>query len=873
MKHLLHFKTLFAVMLMLFCVNGVWAQNYEKVTAADQLVAGSKYIIVNEVKSVAMGAQNDNNRGQVAITITENTISSIDASVAVLTLGGSEGAWTFNDGTGYLYAASSKKNYLRTHSNVDANSQATISISASGDATIKFVGSYTRNSLKYNSSNSLFSCYSSGQNPVQLYVEKSGDPSKQDQPLSFGETTTFEAFVGASFAAPTLTGAMTAVTYESENPKVATVDAKSGAVTLVGVGTTTITANAVADATYNAASVSYTLTVKAKPVAPKTVQNIAEFLTKKVDDKIVYTFANSVVVVKQYKSDLWIKDETGYLNVHGNVNQTYNLGDEIPAGFSGVHSIYKEVHQVSSPTGFQTASQTGLEVLPIEMKVGEITTVDINKYVILKGVKFSKTSTEIIDGTNSIAYYDKFKLNNFPTDGNQYDVVAIVNHHNSLQVLPISYTKVQNDKQNQTLSFSAAEYNATMGVAFDSPKVTGNKTTVTYFSDNTKVATVDANTGVVTLVGEGDATITATAEVTTDYNGASASYVLHVAKGEVKGEALPYRQVGGSKDLSENFTNEGLDKKDYDAAEAKLKFVKTGANLTMKLAEAPASLSYFVRWNTNNISSGTFGNFVVETSVDGKVYEELTAYTNASFANGQDMGAYFTLNENVRYIRWTYVEKVDGNIGLGSIFVSKKGDATAYPVQMSTVKHATFFADEAVVVPAGLTANYATVNGETIRLTSAYNAGDVLPANTPVVLTGEAADYELGKTIASTTKAKGANDLRGALTDEVINAQANEKFYILANDAVKGLGFYFQGKGTDGSAVHGLANKAYLVATGDAATVKGFAFEGEATGIEGIEAEKANEAIYTISGVRVNADKNNLPKGLYIIGGKKVLVK
>ena len=32
MKHLLHFKTLFAVMLMLFCVNGAWAQNTVTIT-------------------------------------------------------------------------------------------------------------------------------------------------------------------------------------------------------------------------------------------------------------------------------------------------------------------------------------------------------------------------------------------------------------------------------------------------------------------------------------------------------------------------------------------------------------------------------------------------------------------------------------------------------------------------------------------------------------------------------------------------------------------------------------------------------------------------------------------------------------------------
>ena len=851
MKHLLHFKTLFAVMLMLFCVNGAWAQITITKNIKD-FPAGEQYA-VNERHDLGDG---------LVIYTTECHFTS-DLRI-------------YNGG--YVISDALSGNIKSIKLNAGKNEEV-LNIYGSNDksvwtliGTMSVVSSYKDCTLDFGTHE--YKCFKidpKGSKQIRIktisvtYADSS-DPSLQHQTLSFGETTSFEVEEGATFAAPTLTGAKTAVTYESEDPKVATVNATTGEVTIKGAGTTTITATAAADATYNAASTSYTLTVIA---ATKTVQNIAEFLTKEADKATVYTFANPVVVVKQHNDNLWVKDDSGYLQVYGKVGQTYNLGDEIPAGFSGVHSIFKEVHQVSSPAGFQTAIQTGLEVLPIEMKVSAITTADINKYVVLKGVTFGNKEFVAAD-KSSIAYYDKFNLeNDFPKDANQYDVVAIVNHHNSLQVLPISWTMVENGKQDQTLSFSAAEYNATKGVPFESPKVTGNKTTVTYFSDNTKVATVDANTGVVTLVGEGDATITATAEVTTEYNGASASYVLHVAKGEVKGEALPYRQVGGSADLSENFTNEGLDKKDYGVTDANLKFAKTGAQLTMKLAEAPATLSYFVRWN----GSGTFGQFVVETSVDGKVYEELTAYTDVSFANGQEMGAYFTLNENVRYIRWTYVKKVGGNVGLGSIFVTKKGDVTAYPVKMSAVKHATFFANEAVVVPADLTANYATVNGETIRLTPAYNAGDVLPANTPVVLTGEVADYELGKTIVDGKVAKGANDLRGALTDEVINAQANEKFYILANDDAKGLGFYFQGKGTDGSSVHNLANKAYLVATGAAATVKGFALEGDATGIEGIETEMANEAIYTLSGVRVNADKNNLPKGLYIIGGKKVLVK
>ena len=52
-----------------------------------------------------------------------------------------------------------------------------------------------------------------------------------------------------------------------------------------------------------------------------------------------------------------------------------------------------------------------------------------------------------------------------------------------------------------------------------------------------------------------------------------------------------------------------------------------------------------------------------------------------------------------------------------------------------------------------------------------------------------------------------------------------------------------------------------------------FSFRQEdATAIQSIAAHADEDAVYSISGVRMNADKH-LPKGLYIVNGKKVLIK
>ena len=92
-----------------------------------------------------------------------------------------------------------------------------------------------------------------------------GEPEapKTKQELSFPESS-YSIVMGEPFTAPVLSGAMTDVTYSSSKEEVATVG-DNGAVTLVGPGTTVITATAAADETYASASAAYTLVVNAAP--------------------------------------------------------------------------------------------------------------------------------------------------------------------------------------------------------------------------------------------------------------------------------------------------------------------------------------------------------------------------------------------------------------------------------------------------------------------------------------------------------------------------------------------------------------------------------------------------------------------------------
>lgn len=148
---------------------------YTLVTDVNTLAAGDEIIIAALNYNYAVGTtQNKNNRASVDIIKSEdkNTLTNY-TNAAILTVGGnSTDGFTFYDPTnnGYLYAASSSSNYLRIQETLDNNGKWDITINAeTSEASITAKGSNERNKLRFNNSSSLFSCYSSGQDPVCIY--------------------------------------------------------------------------------------------------------------------------------------------------------------------------------------------------------------------------------------------------------------------------------------------------------------------------------------------------------------------------------------------------------------------------------------------------------------------------------------------------------------------------------------------------------------------------------------------------------------------------------------------------------------------------------------------------------------------------------
>lgn len=156
---------------------GVVEKQWTLVTDVSELKAGEQIVIVAANSNVAMSTtQNSNNRGQAAVAKDSNTNTiTFGDTVQIITLqeGKVSGTYAFHVGTaGYLYAASSSSNYLKTKTTLDNNGSWKIEISSAGVATIKAQGTYTRNWMRYNSQSSLFACYASGQQDICIYMLK-----------------------------------------------------------------------------------------------------------------------------------------------------------------------------------------------------------------------------------------------------------------------------------------------------------------------------------------------------------------------------------------------------------------------------------------------------------------------------------------------------------------------------------------------------------------------------------------------------------------------------------------------------------------------------------------------------------------------------
>ena len=191
-------------------------------------------------------------------------------------------------------------------------------------------------------------------------------------------------------------------------------------------------------------------------------------------------------------------------------------------------------------------------------------------------------------------------------------------------------------------------------------------------------------------------------------------------------------------------------------------------------------------------------------------------------------------------------------------------DETAPTATISAAGYATWVPAKAVAVPDDVEAYIVT---STSTSNVAIERISIIPANTPVVLKANQGTYDFNL-LCTTPAALTTNLLQ---VSDGTNATAGTT-YVLGNKNGN-VGFY---RWTGASSLS--AGKVFLSISSSARDF--FGFDNETTGIESIEHSTLNieHSVYDMQGRRVessmfNIQSSMLKKGLYIVNGRKVVVK
>ena len=335
--------------------------------------------------------------------------------------------------------------------------------------------------------------------------------------------------------------------------------------------------------------------------------------------------------------------------------------------------------------------------------------------------------------------------------------------------------------------------------------------------------------------------------ITLSYEGATNKDVKITQKASYGIAKLPFAFDGGKDDVETTLglTHTGLGS-DYSYS-PKLKFDGAGDELILKINDNPSVLTFDIKGNS--FSEGTF---TVQTSADGVTYTDLKSYTEIGTVSHETLD----LASTVRYIKWIYTSKSGGNVALGRIGVNC--DAVTIPeAGYATYCNATTKAVSFARVTAYKVSNVGATSVTLEEITEA-------PANTPVILNGAAGTYALD--IIASASAVGTNKLNvsdgNATTDD-----ANTVYALAAKGEPAVVGFYKVKAG-----VKVPAGKCYLsVAVTSAPEYLGFGGDGNTTSVNDVRSKmvEGRGEFYNLAGQRVAQPT----KGLYIVNGKKVVIK
>ena len=413
------------------------------------------------------------------------------------------------------------------------------------------------------------------------------------------------------------------------------------------------------------------------------------------------------------------------------------------------------------------------------------------------------------------------------------------------------------------LSFPNNAYTIEMGDAFTAPRLEGLPEGVTpaYTSSKEEVATVDAATGEVKIVGVGTTTITVTSPNIDIYEEATASYELTV-------------KLATSKEVTIDFST--LSYVSNTTVDKLINWQNKGITLTLDKSDGTKN----PQWYKDDNSLRVYKNNTFTITSDSRLKKIQFFYGTAKATADNPKYTFGTYNPEKKELDLSTENTNEVTLKFSGGGVHYKKIIVTTDISVGTISIATpegfgtYYNSNSYILPKGLTAfGYTTANTDgTLVKTDEFTGGDVVPANAALVVKGNTGKYECYATDKEATKTLEGNLLKGVAAYKEIPVESGFKRYVLTK--VNGvLGFYQTQSGN----IKVPANRAYLeLKEAQAQAVSFFQLDGETTGIENATAttKEAPKAIYTLSGVRLKATTTQgLPAGAYVVNGKVVIVK
>lgn len=242
---------------------------------------------------------------------------------------------------------------------------------------------------------------------------------------------------------------------------------------------------------------------------------------------------------------------------------------------------------------------------------------------------------------------------------------------------------------------------------------------------------------------------------------------------------------------------------------------------------------------------------ILQISADGSEWTDVTTLTFES-GKAQTQTAYRVVLSEDSYVR--FLENKGQNTCHYFDYVVITETPAVATVEITAAGYATYCSKYALNLD-GIEAYTATIDGSTVKFEQINTVNKVVAPGTGLLI--KAAEGTLEIPVAAEGEVIENNALIGVTEDTAIAPG----IFVLLNGE-KGVGLYKTHRTFTVK-----ANSAYFAALPSEEEAREFiALNGEATAIKAIETEQSNE-IYNLAGQRVKSAQ----KGLYIIGGKKVI--